>query len=293
MNADLLPIQRKAQRPEQPTQIKICGLTRESDVQAASVAEVDFAGFILYARSPRHVSIERARMLVEGLSASVTPVLVLVDADDTDVRAIRDHFSGTDVRYLIQFHGRETPERCAAVSQELNRPYWRAAPVAIGPAQADAAATTQALLDYARPYAEAQALLLDSQVVQAIGPNSHGVGGSGFGGTGHSFDWNLIQWSRLTQNAAFHLVLSGGLNAANVAEGMAKARPWAVDVNSGVEMRLPSGELQKGLKDPHAISAFIAAVRAADAQAAHLPANPHASLDLSRSGLPASQLPTA
>jgi phosphoribosylanthranilate isomerase len=243
------------------TLIKCCGLTRESDVRAACDAGVDFVGFILTNASKRHVGIERARMLAESLSPRVTPVLVVVDADDVDITAIHDYFTSTEMNYLIQFHGQETPTRCQAVAKRLQRPYWRAVPIGTN----HHADQTDALINYIHPFAEAQAMLLDSAIAQPV--CAAPAISAAFGGTGHTFDWNLVNWSHLQKSAASRLVLSGGLNAANVGDGILQARPWAVDVSSGVELRSANGELHRGIKDPVLIHQFVAAVRAQDARA--------------------------
>ena len=246
------------------TRIKVCGLTRSSDVQAACAAGVDYVGFMLTRISKRHIDIAHARSLVTGLTSGVTPVLVVVNPGDEEVTAIHDQFNATALDYIIQFHGSETPERCAQVAARLSRSYWRAIPVD----PADNAAQTQALINYLQPFSAAQAMVLDSAVAASTLMNTGAK--AQFGGTGHTFDWNLVNWSQLQQSARSHLVLSGGLNAANVAAGIAQAQPWAVDVSSGVELRATgsepgqSGQLQHGIKDPELIAKFVAAVRARD-----------------------------
>jgi phosphoribosylanthranilate isomerase len=200
------------------TRIKICGLTREADVEAAVQAGADAIGFVLYPHSPRFVSPERAGELARRLPAFVTPVLLFVNASPEfiaqGVAAVPNA--------LLQFHGDETPADCLA----SGRPYLRAARIPTGPAGAG--------FD-----------LLDAHV-------------EGFGGGGQSFDWNAFPWSHPLLNASSRLVLSGGLDAANVIDGISRVRPWAVDVSSGVEV-------SKGIKDAARIHAFVAAVRAADA----------------------------
>ncbi len=215
------------------TRIKICGLTREADVEAAVHAGADAIGFVLYPKSPRFVSPERAAELARRLPPFVTPVLLFVNASP--------EFIGQGVHAvpnaLLQFHGDETPADCAAAG----RPFIRAARIPPGPA-----GTGFDLLKYAADYAAAQAILLDAHV-------------EGYGGGGQSFDWTAFPWSHPQLNASSRLVLSGGLTPANVTDGIRLVRPWAVDVSSGVEAA-------KGLKDPDRMLAFVAAVRAADAQ---------------------------
>lgn len=207
------------------TRIKICGLTREADVQAAVEAGADAVGFVFYAPSSRHVAIERAAELARGLPPFVTPVGLFVNADVAEIARA----AAAIPSLVLQFHGDETPEACRAAC----RPYLRAVRMT---AKTD-------LLDWARQYADALALLLDAHV-------------EGFGGGGKVFDWSLV-----ARGLPCRVVLSGGLHAANVTDGILRLRPWAVDVSSGVEAA-------KGIKDAAAIRRFCEAVREADARIA-------------------------
>jgi phosphoribosylanthranilate isomerase len=215
------------------TRIKMCGFTREADVQAAVQAGADAIGFVLYPPSPRAVSIERAAELAALLPAFVTPVLLFVNDTSERIAAACAAVPGA----LLQFHGDETPEFCADMTQRTGRPHLKAARIPLG------AAASFDLLKFAQLHHTAQALLLDAHV-------------DGFGGGGKAFNWSLLPPS---VNA--HLVLSGGLTPANVADGIRTLRPrarsLAVDVSSGIE----SG---KGLKDANQIRQFVDAVRAAD-----------------------------
>lgn len=222
------------------TRIKICGLTREQDVDAAVAAGVDAIGFVLYPQSRRHVSAERARELSHRLPPFVTPVLLVVNqpAQDTiDACALNPNA-------VLQFHGDESPEDCLRATLGGARPYLRAARIPT----VDAGRGFD-LVKYAHDYSNAQAILLDAHV-------------DGYGGAGKVFNWSLLPAS---VNA--HLVLSGGLTAANVVGGILQVRPrclsLAVDVSSGVEV---SGPDNQGIKDPEKIAQFVAAVRAADKQ---------------------------
>jgi len=210
------------------TRIKICGLTREADVDAAVEAGVDAVGFVLYPSSPRHVTVERAAALASRLPPFVTPVALVVNAEASLIaaaaRAIPD--------LLLQFHGDETPADCRAAG----RPFLRAARMVPG----------FDLLDFATQYPHAQGLLLDAHV-------------EGYGGGGKVFDWSLIP-----PNVPRPVVLSGGLHAGNVIDGIFQVRPSAVDVSSGVESA-------KGIKDAEAIRRFCEAVREADARIAASP----------------------
>jgi phosphoribosylanthranilate isomerase len=213
------------------TRIKICGLTREVDVAAAVEAGADAVGFVLYERSPRHVNIERAAALAARLPPFVTPVLLFVNAAPTAVVAAVRALP----QALLQFHGDETPADCDGAG----RPYLRA--VRMGP--------NVDLLDCAHRFPNAQALLLDAPV-------------DGYGGGGKVFDWSLLP-PDLPADVRSRLVLSGGLNPANVIDGVLRVRPHAVDVSSGVESA-------KGVKDAALIRRFCEAVREADARLADL-----------------------
>ncbi len=231
------------------TRIKICGLTREEDVDAAVAAGADAIGFVLYAKSPRAVTPERAAQLARRLPPFVTPVLLFVNANTPEIIAACALLAGA----TIQFHGDESPQDCLAATAQGARPYLRAARIPLG----DGAAQFD-LVKYAHDYSHAQAILLDAHV-------------EGYGGGGKAFNWSL-----LPPSVSSHLVLSGGLTPANVTDGILQVRPrcktLAVDVSSGVEADGPDGKPLKGIKDAEKIQRFIAAVRAADAQLAK---NPH------------------
>lgn len=222
------------------TRIKICGLTREADVDAAAALGADAVGFVLYPASPRHVSAQRAGELARRLPAFVTPVLLFVNASADAVAAGLDAVPNA----LLQFHGDETPAQCAALAGA--RPWMRAARVPVG-----AGASGFDLLEYAEQFAAARAVLIDAHV-------------PGYGGGGQTFDWTAFPWSHPRLNAADRVVLSGGLTPENVTDGVRLVRPWAVDVSSGVESA-------KGIKDPARVEAFIAAVRRADLTPNDLP----------------------
>jgi phosphoribosylanthranilate isomerase len=218
----------------QRTRIKICGLTREQDVDAAVAAGADAIGFVLYDKSPRYVTLARAAELARRLPPFVTPVLLFVNAPAIEIIAACAMIAGA----TVQFHGDETPADCDQATQSGARSYLRAARIPLG----DDAARFD-LVKYAHLHSNAQAILLDAHV-------------DGYGGGGKVFNWSL-----LPPSVDAHLVLSGGLTAANVADGILQVRPrcktLAVDVSSGVEM-------SKGIKDPEKINQFVAAVRAAD-----------------------------
>ncbi|MFC4621043.1 phosphoribosylanthranilate isomerase [Comamonas nitrativorans] len=224
------------------TRIKICGLTREQDVDAAVAAGADAIGFVLYAKSPRAVTAQRAAELARRLPPFVTPVLLFVNPTPTEVIAACALVAGA----TVQFHGDETPQQCWQASDAGRLPFLRAARIPLGEA-----GHSFDLLKYADQYSQAQAILLDAHV-------------DGYGGAGQTFNWSL-----LPPNVDAHLVLSGGLTPANVTDGVRLLRPrcrsLAVDVSSGVEASAPDGSALKGIKDAEKIQQFVAAVRAADA----------------------------
>jgi phosphoribosylanthranilate isomerase len=220
------------------TRIKICGLTREQDIDTAVAAGVDAIGFVMYAPSARAVSLERAAELALRLPAFVTPVLLFVNETPEAIAQACVQLPGA----WLQFHGDETPDQCRKIARTLGRRWVRAARI---PLETPPGEEPFDLLKYAHDYSDAQAVLLDAHV-------------EGYGGGGKTFNW-----SQLPQNVNAHLVLSGGLNAANVTEGIRALRDrglsLAVDVSSGVESA-------KGIKDAAKIHEFVRAVRAADAE---------------------------
>ena len=227
------------------TRIKICGLTREQDVDTAVAAGADAIGFVLYRKSARYIPIERAVELAKRLPPFITAVLLYVNEDPATVIAHCRLMPGA----ILQFHGDETPAQCQEASLQGVGAYLRAARIPLG-----AGAASFDLVKYAEVYSNAQAILLDAHV-------------DGYGGGGKVFNWSL-----LPPNVNAHLVLSGGLNAANVADGILQVRPrcktLAVDISSGVELDGPDGQTVKGIKDTDKINRFCAAVRAADKQLA-------------------------
>jgi phosphoribosylanthranilate isomerase len=213
------------------TRIKICGFTREADVDAACEAGADAIGLNLYAKSARGITPARAGELARRLPPFVTPVLLFVNATLAEISAGLDAVPNA----VLQFHGDESPAQCRAAG----RAYLRAVRMRPG----------VDLLDCAAQFHDAQALLLDAHV-------------EGYGGGGKAFDWSLVPLA-----VPLPVVLSGGLNPANVTEGMHHVRPWAVDVSSGVESA-------KGIKDAGLMRRFCQAVRAADALLLTAPATP-------------------
>ena len=201
------------------TRIKICGITRGQDALMAAGLGAHAVGLMFYEDSPRFVSLDKAREVIEVLPPFVTRVGVFVNPEGQQVHAIL----GAVRLDLLQFHGDEPPQFCA----QFGMSYIKAVRVKQG----------LDLLQYASRYRDAKGLLLDAHNASA------------YGGTGQAFDWNLIPGS-----LDLPIILSGGLNAANVARAIRQVRPWAVDVSSGVESA-------KGIKDADKIAAFVQAVR--------------------------------
>ena len=181
------------------TRIKICGLTREADVDAAVAAGADAIGFVLYPPSPRYVTAARAAELARRIPPFVDVVGLFVNETPENVRAA----CAVAPFSLLQFHGDED----AAYCRQFARPWLRAARVR----------PELNLVEFARSFSDARGLLLDAFV-------------EGYGGGGHVFDWTLIPPA-----LPGFLVLSGGLTAANVGDAIRRVRPVAVDVSSGVE----------------------------------------------------------
>ncbi len=208
-------------------EIKICGLSTPETLDAALGAGADWVGFVRFARSPRHVSLDAGRLLSRQAKGRAGRVVLLVDPGDEDVAAAIEALDPD----LIQLHGRETPERVAAIRAATGRPVMKALGVAV---RHDLAAVPS----YA---AVADRILLDAKAPP---------GAALPGGNGVSFDWDLLAGAALPTGT----MLSGGLGPGNAAEALARTGLQALDVSSGVESA-------PGVKDPARIRAFIAAIR--------------------------------
>ena len=208
--------------------IKICGLTRLEDVRVAVEGGADAIGLVFYPPSPRFVDLAKAAELARTVPPFVSIVGLFVNADPA---VVRETLAVVPI-HLLQFHGDEDEAYCC----QFDRPYMKAARVKPG----------MDLVQYAADFPSAQAILLDAFV-------------DGFGGGGKVFDWSLIPPA-----LGKPLVLSGGLDAGNVGEAVARVQPAAVDVSSGVEAA-------KGIKDAGKIRAFCAAVRSQTRSAGLLP----------------------
>ncbi|MDP4022356.1 phosphoribosylanthranilate isomerase [Methylobacterium sp. NEAU 140] len=209
-------------------EIKICGLSTPETLDAALAAGADWIGLVHFPRSPRHVGLETARALARRAGTRAGRVLLLVDPDDATLDAA---VAAADPD-LIQLHGRESPERVAAIRARAGRPVMKALGVAV-----------RADLDGVAAYAAvADRLLLDAKAPP---------GAALPGGNGVAFDWALLAGVALPPG----WMLSGGLSPETVAEAVARTGARAVDVSSGVESA-------PGVKDPVRIAAFVARLRA-------------------------------
>jgi len=206
------------------TRIKICGITRVEDVMDAVHSGADALGLVFYDKSPRSVTIEQAMELTEVIFPFVTLVGLFVNPSEEKVREVLKAVPLD----ALQFHGEESPEFCA----QFGRPYLKAIRVKAG----------VDLVQYANDYMGAQGLVLDAFV-----EGEHG-------GTGTSFDWTLIP-----HDLPLPVILSGGLDAGNIAAAIRQVHPYAVDVSSGVEA-------SKGIKDAMKITSFINEVNKTDLQ---------------------------
>jgi phosphoribosylanthranilate isomerase len=208
--------------------VKICGLSTPETLEAALDAGADMVGFVFFAPSPRHIGLEQARMLAPHVRDRAKKVALTVDASDDDLARIIDALRPD----MLQLHGQETPERVVVVRTRFGLPVIKALPIA-----------ERADLSPIHIYAKvADRLLFDARAPRrATRP----------GGLGKPFDWMLLE--RLDPGLPF--MLSGGLDAGNVAEALRITQAPGVDVSSGVE-RAP------GRKDPEMIRAFIRAAHA-------------------------------
>ena len=208
------------------TRIKICGLTRPQDVQAAVLAGVDAIGLVFYPPSKRSVTLEQAIGLRKLVPAFVDVVALFVNPSVQEVEQVIDQVQPD----LLQFHGDESPAFCAS----FNRRYMRA--FRVGGAGLD---TPAAVLAACQQYSDASAWLFDSY-------------SAGYGGSGLSFDPALLDDVRRAPDAC-PIVLAGGLKPDTVSGSVQALQPYAVDVSSGVEEA-------PGIKSAQKITAFTQAV---------------------------------
>lgn len=207
--------------------VKICGLKTADALDAALAAGADLVGFVFFSPSPRHLGLDEARTLGARVKDRAAKVALTVDAGDATLDAIVEALRPD----MLQLHGKEPPERVAELKRRLRLPVMKAIPIE---ARTDLAAVPA----YA---GVADRLLFDARAPRAA---------TRPGGLGKPFDWHLLQ----DVDRTVPFMLSGGLDAGNVAEALAVTRAAGVDVSSGVE-RAP------GEKDPDRMVAFIRAAR--------------------------------
>ena len=207
--------------------VKICGLKTPDALDAALEAGADMVGFVFFPPSPRDLGVEAARALGERVKGRAKKVALSVDATDGELDRVVEALKPD----MLQLHGKETPERVATVRTRFRLPVMKALPI-----------EQKSDLAPIRLYGKvADWLLFDGRAPrEATRP----------GGLGKTFDWAVLQ----NVDLEIPFMLSGGLDASNVAEALRITRAPAVDVSSGVE-RAP------GEKDPDKIRAFIRATR--------------------------------
>ena len=212
--------------------VKICGLATKDGLDAALASGADMIGFVVFDKSPRHVSLELAANLGQRAARRTCKVLVTVDAGDPLLAAA---IKALDPE-LLQLHGSETPERVAAIRAQFGLPVIKA----IGISEAADLAMIpcfSAIADY---------LLFDAKPGQAA---------ARLGGNGAAFDWSLLGGIKTKKP----WLLAGGLDADNVADALVQTGAPGVNVSSGVESA-------PGVKDKVKIAAFVAGVRGAAAR---------------------------
>jgi phosphoribosylanthranilate isomerase len=210
--------------------VKICGLSTREMLDVALQAGADMVGFVFFPPSPRHLGLEQARELGRQAKGRATKVALSVDADDATLGNIIDALQPD----ILQLHGRETVARVRDIKQKFGLRVMKVLAV-------ETLADLAALPGYA---AVADHILFDARAPKhATRP----------GGLGAVFDWQVLE--KLDLKVPF--MVSGGLNAANVAEAVRVTRAGGVDISSGVEAA-------PGIKDPDLIRAFIRAARATE-----------------------------
>ena len=211
------------------TRAKICGITRIEDIHSVVHAGADAIGFVFFPPSPRSVTAEQAKVLIQQVPAYVQTVGLFVNASADDIQHILK-----DVPLdVLQFHGDETPEQCRDIAEQVGRRWYKA--IQIKP-DLDVVTTIQSYQQ-----AGASAVLLDAWHPELKG------------GTGHSFDWS--QFPKLD----IPLILAGGLKPDNVEDAIKTTNAYAVDVSGGVESA-------KGIKDQQLIEQFMQGVHRGSAK---------------------------
>lgn len=201
------------------TRIKICGINHRDDALKAVEFGADAIGIIFVEKSPRYTSLTEARVIAESMPPFVTVVGLFMDSS---AKEVKDALKVVPLN-LLQFHGDESPEYC----DQFGMPYIKVLRMR----------ENVNVVAFAQDYPNAAGILLDTY--------KKGVGG----GTGHTFDWNLIP-----KDVPLPLILAGGLTPENVASAVETVKPYAVDVSSGVES-------EPAIKDHKKIEQFIKEVQ--------------------------------
>jgi phosphoribosylanthranilate isomerase len=210
--------------------VKICGLSTRETLDVALDAGADMVGFVFFAPSPRHLSLETARDLGRQVKGRARKVALTVDADDATLAGIVEALQPD----MLQLHGKETAARLRDIKQTFGLQVMKAIPVAT-------ASDLASLPGYA---AVADSILFDARAPR---------GATRPGGLGAVFDWHVLE----NLDLKLPFMVSGGLHAGNVAEAIRVTRAGGVDVSSGVERAT-------GVKDPEMIRSFIRAARATE-----------------------------
>jgi phosphoribosylanthranilate isomerase len=210
--------------------VKICGLSTPDTLDAALEAGADMVGFVFFPPSPRHISLQAARELGRQVNGRTKKVALTVDADDATLANIMETLRPD----ILQLHGKETVARLRDIRQKFGLPIMKAMAV-------ETAADLTPLAGYADVV---QRILFDARPPR---------GATRPGGLGATFDWHVLE----NLDIGVPFMVSGGLNAGNVAEAIGVTRAGGVDVSSGVEHTA-------GVKDPDLIRAFIRAARATE-----------------------------
>ena len=210
--------------------VKICGLSTPETLDVAVDAGADMVGFVFFPPSPRHLGLDTARALGKHVRGRAVKVALTVDADDATLADIVEALQPD----ILQLHGRETVARLRDIKQKFGLQVMKALAV-------ETVADLASLPYYA---AAADRILFDARAPkEATRP----------GGLGAVFDWHVLE----NLDLKLPFMVSGGLNAGNVAEAVRVTRAGGVDVSSGVERA-------SGIKDPEMIRSFIRAARAAE-----------------------------
>ena len=214
--------------------VKICGLGTPAAIEAVNEAGADYAGFVFFPPSPRHLETKDAAGLAAGLDSAIARVALVVDADDDYLDRIMADFAPD----IIQAHGSESPARLRRIGALTGCPVWKAIKVR----------SREDLAGLEAFEAETDALLFDARPPPSMKNALPG-------GNALSFDWHLLKSAAIRKP----FILAGGLDRNNVADAIAITGAAVVDASSGVEQA-------PGRKDPALIRAFVRAVRAAGKQ---------------------------